>query len=232
MKVPAAAVVTGVVSVALSLSACTSSGSSSAGSSAATSPAASGSATGSSAMSGSAMSSSGMSGSAMSGSAGASAMTGQFGPGCAQVPSNANNPGSFEAMAKVPVATAASGNPMLSTLVKAVGAAGLVDTLNSANHITVFAPDNAAFAKIPAKTLKKVLADKKTLTQILTYHVVGRHLAPEQLKGRIKTLEGSTVAVKGSAPTVTVGGAKVMCGNIKTANATVYIINSVLMPKH
>jgi uncharacterized surface protein with fasciclin (FAS1) repeats len=236
MKVPAAAVVTGVVSVALSLSACTSSGSSSAGSSAATSPAASGSATASSAMSGSAMSgsamsSSGMSGSAMSGSAGASAMTGQFGPGCAQVPSNANNPGSFEAMAKVPVATAASGNPMLSTLVKAVGAAGLVDTLNSANNITVFAPDNAAFAKIPAKTLKKVLADKKTLTSILTYHVVPGKLSPAELAGVHKTLEGDEVTVTGSGTDFTVGDASVVCGNVQTANATVYIIDSVLMPK-
>jgi uncharacterized surface protein with fasciclin (FAS1) repeats len=74
-------------------------------------------------------------------------------------------------MSTAPVATAASANPVLSTLVTAVTKAGLVDTLDSAPAITVFAPDNAAFAKIPAATLSKVLADKAELTKILTYHV-------------------------------------------------------------
>src|SRR6266702_3020107 len=92
-----------------------------------------------------------------------------FGPGCAAVPKS--GAGSFTGMATAPVATAASANPALSTLVTAVKAAGLVDTLNSASNITVFAPDNAAFAKIPPATLKKLLADKAELTKILTYHV-------------------------------------------------------------
>ena len=92
-----------------------------------------------------------------------------FGPGCASVPKS--GAGSFSGMATAPVATAASANPALSTLVTAVKAAGLVDTLNSASNITVFAPDNAAFAKIPAATLKKLLANKAELTKILTYHV-------------------------------------------------------------
>src|SRR5690349_15262948 len=81
-----------------------------------------------------------------------------FGAGCAAVPADPSNKGSFEAMAQVPVATAASGNPLLSTLVSAVKQAGLVDSLNSADGITVFAPTNAAFDKIPPATLKKVLA--------------------------------------------------------------------------
>ncbi len=103
--------------------------------------------------------------------------------------------GSFTGMATAPVATAASANPLLSTLVAAVKAAGLVDTLNSAKNITVFAPDNAAFAKIPAATLKGILANKAELTKILTYHVAGARYTPAQLASgmKIKTLEGGSV---------------------------------------
>jgi uncharacterized surface protein with fasciclin (FAS1) repeats len=135
-------------------------------------------------------------------------------------------------MATAPVATAASANPVLSTLVPAVKKAGLVDTLNSASNITVFAPDNAAFAKLPKATLDKVLANKAELTKILTYHVVsGRNTPADLAMGKaLKTLEGATVkpAVMGS--TYEVNGANVVCGNVQTANATVYIIDTVLMP--
>jgi len=154
-----------------------------------------------------------------------------FGAGCAAVPTEASDPGSFDAMAKVPVATAASGNPLLSTLVTAVKEAGLVDTLNNAPALTVFAPTNDAFAKIPAADLKAVLADKKTLTSILTYHVVEGKLAPEQLAGTHKTIQGDEVTVEGSGSDFKVNEASVVCGNVQTANATVYIIDSVLMPK-
>jgi uncharacterized surface protein with fasciclin (FAS1) repeats len=155
-----------------------------------------------------------------------------FGAGCAAVPTDATNPGSFQAMAQVPVATAASGNPLLSTLVTAVKQAGLVDSLNTAPAVTVFAPTNDAFAKIPAATLKKVLADKKTLTSILTYHVVAGKLAPAELAGTHKTLQGGELTVSGSGSDFKVDGkASVVCGNVQTANATVYIIDSVLMPK-
>ncbi len=155
-----------------------------------------------------------------------------FGAACSAVPTDATNPGSFQAMAQQPVATAASGNPLLSTLVTAVKAAGLVETLNTAPAITVFAPANDAFAKIPAADLKKVLADKKTLTKILQYHVVSGKLTPSQLAGTHKTLEGGEVTVTGSGTDFKIGGtASVLCGNVQTANATVYIIDSVLMPK-
>jgi len=135
-------------------------------------------------------------------------------------------------MATAPVATAASSNPVLSTLVTAVKAAGLVDTLNSAPAITVFAPSNDAFAKIPADTLNKVLADKATLTKILTGHVIAGKLSPDKLAGDHMTLAGNSVTVKGSGESFTVGkdNAKVICGNVTTANATVYIIDTVLMP--
>ena len=161
----------------------------------------------------------------------AASTTSDFGPGCASVPKS--GAGSFTGMATAPVATAASANPVLSTLVTAVKQAGLVDTLNSADGITVFAPDNSAFAKIPASTLKSVLADKAELTKILTYHVVAGRVTPAELASgkTLKTLEGSTVTPAMMGSSYTVNGASVVCGDVQTANATVYIIGSVLMPK-
>ncbi|MGW2865175.1 fasciclin domain-containing protein, partial [Streptomyces sp. NPDC001205] len=141
--------------------------------------------------------------------------------------------GSFDGMAKDPVATAASNNPALSTLVTAVKKAGLVDTLNNAQNITVFAPTNDAFAKIPKADLDKVLNDKAALTKILTYHVVGQKLTPQQLgNGSFDTLEKSKLTTSGSGTSYKVNdSANVVCGNVPTANATVYIIDTVLMPK-
>jgi len=166
-----------------------------------------------------------------SGASGSSASTTEFGPACSSVPKT--GAGSFTGMATAPVATAASANPVLSTLVTAVEKAGLVDTLNAANGITVFAPENSAFAKIPAPTLDSVLANKGELTKILTYHVVAGRYTPAQLASgkTLKTLEGGTVTTAMSGGTYTVNGVDVVCGNVQTANATVYIINSVLMPK-
>jgi uncharacterized surface protein with fasciclin (FAS1) repeats len=159
------------------------------------------------------------------------AASGEFGPGCAAVPTDASNPASFTAMAKAPVATAASGNPLLSTLVTAVKQANLVDPLNTAQDITVFAPTNDAFAKIPKADLDKVLADQATLTKILTYHVVPGRLTPAQLAGTHKTLEGGELTVAGSGTNYTVNGnSAVVCGNVQTSNATVYIVDTVLMP--
>uniref|UniRef100_A0AAU2JIF4 Fasciclin domain-containing protein n=1 Tax=Streptomyces sp. NBC_00049 TaxID=2903617 RepID=A0AAU2JIF4_9ACTN len=159
------------------------------------------------------------------------ATAGPFGPGCASVPKT--GAGSFDGMAKDPVATAASNNPALSTLVAAVKQAGLVDTLNNAQDITVFAPTNDAFAKIPKADLDKVLADKATLTKILTYHVVGSRLTPAQLEnGSFATLQKGMVTTKGAGEAYTVNStSKVVCGDVPTANATVYIVDTVLMPK-
>lgn len=153
-----------------------------------------------------------------------------FGPGCSAIP--ASGAGSFTGMATAPVASAASANPLLKTLVAAVTEAGLVDTLNSADGITVFAPTDDAFAKIPTKTLNAVLADKATLTAILTHHVVAGQLAPDAVAGTHETLAGDILKVAGSGEEFTVGKEKaaVLCGNIPTANATVYVIDTVLMP--
>jgi uncharacterized surface protein with fasciclin (FAS1) repeats len=220
----------------ISLAAC---GSSSTGTAAPAAPAAPATSSSSSSSSSSAPSSSAPSSSAPStttpmttstSAAGGAAMGKPFGAGCASVPTEGS--GSFQGMATDPVATAASHNPLLKTLVAAVGAAGLGDTLNSAPAITVFAPVDSAFAKIPKADLDKVLADKPTLTKILTGHVIAGKLAPDKLAGDHKTLAGNTVTVAGSGEAFTVGKdkANVICGNVHTANATVYIIDSVLMP--
>jgi uncharacterized surface protein with fasciclin (FAS1) repeats len=153
-----------------------------------------------------------------------------FGPGCSAIP--ASGAGSFNGMATEPVATAASANPLLTTLVAAVTEAGLGDALNSAEGLTVFAPTDDAFAKIPKKDLTAVLADKDLLTTILTHHVIAGQLSPDQVAGTHETLANDDLTIKGSGETFTVGkeNAAVLCGNIPTANATVYVIDTVLMP--
>ncbi|HWD42963.1 MAG TPA: fasciclin domain-containing protein [Actinomycetota bacterium] len=163
----------------------------------------------------------------------ASSMTasGPFGAACSAVPDS--GAGSLEALAQDPVATAASNTPDLSTLVTAVKKAGLADTLNSAQGITVFAPTNDAFSALPKATLDKALGDPDgLLTTVLTYHVVQGQLTPDQLAGSHKTLQGGTLEVTGSGEEFTINGnSGVVCGNIKTANATVYLIDQVLLPK-
>jgi uncharacterized surface protein with fasciclin (FAS1) repeats len=153
-----------------------------------------------------------------------------YGAGCAQVPTD--GAGSFNGMATAPVASAASANPLLTTLVAAVTQAKLVEPLNSAPHLTVFAPANPAFEAIPPKNMKAVMADKQMLGSILTHHVVGEQISPDELSGEFKTLNGDTLKINGSGEMATIGDekAKVLCGNIPTANATVYVIDTVLMP--
>jgi uncharacterized surface protein with fasciclin (FAS1) repeats len=157
--------------------------------------------------------------------------SGPFGAACSAVP--ASGAGSLQALAQDPVATAASNTPQLSTLVTAVKKADLVDTLNTAQGITVFAPTNDAFAAVPKPTLDKALGDPKgLLTTVLTYHVVQGQLTPDQLAGPHKTLQGGTLQITGSGQDFTINGnSSVVCGNVKTANATVYLIDQVLLPK-
>ena len=168
-------------------------------------------------------------------SSSADAMAGPVGPGCADyakaVPSGA---GSVEGMAADPVATAASNNPLLTTLVSAVSGklnpkVNLVDTLNG-GEFTVFAPVDEAFKKVPAATIDKLKTDDTLLTSILTYHVVAGQLSPDQVVGDHTTVEGGTVKVTGTPDMLEVNGAKVICGGVKTANATVYLIDGVLTP--
>ncbi|MGB0113534.1 MAG: fasciclin domain-containing protein [Ilumatobacteraceae bacterium] len=154
---------------------------------------------------------------------------GPFGPACDAVPTEGE--GSFAGMTDDPAATAASNNPLLSTLVTAVTEAGLVDTLNSDGPFTIFAPTNDAFAAIPADDLDAVLADQELLTSILTYHVV----AGESLDAAALGSAGSAATVNGAelefgSDGTTVNGVDVLCSNVVTANATVHIIGEVLMP--
>jgi len=153
-----------------------------------------------------------------------------FGEGCKLIP--ADGAGSFNGMSTAPVASAASANPLLKTLVTAVGEAELVDTLNSADALTVFAPTDDAFKKIPKADMDAVMADKAMLTKVLTHHVVAGQLGPDEVAGEHETLAGDKITVEGSDDEFTVGkeNAKVLCGNIPTANATVYVVDTVLMP--
>jgi uncharacterized surface protein with fasciclin (FAS1) repeats len=132
------------------------------------------------------------------------------------------------------VATAASNNPLLKTLVSAVSGqlnpqVNLVDTLNG-GQFTVFAPVDDAFAKVPAATLEQLKTDPALLQKVLTYHVVSGQLTPEQVIGTQTTVEGQTVDVTGTPDNLKVNGASVICGGVKTANATVYLIDGVLTP--
>jgi uncharacterized surface protein with fasciclin (FAS1) repeats len=159
--------------------------------------------------------------------------TENFGAGCAAVPED--GAGSFEGMAQDPAATAASNNPALSTLVAAVTAADLGDTLNGPGPFTIFAPSDDAFAAIPPETIDTLLADPSgDLTSILTYHVIaGQQLDAQQLAdaGTETTVNGAEVTIAEDGDTIEINGqSAVVCGNVQTANGTVHIIDTVLMP--
>ncbi|UXA20700.1 fasciclin domain-containing protein [Mycobacterium sp. SMC-4] len=157
------------------------------------------------------------------------------GTGCAayaeQVP---EGPGSVAGMAADPVTVAASNNPMLTTLTSALSGqlnpdVNLVDTLNS-DEFTVFAPTDDAFAKLDAATLDQLGTDADLLTGILTYHVVPGQAAPDQVPGEHTTVQGEAVNVTGEGDDLMVNDAGLVCGGVQTANATVYMIDTVLMP--
>ena len=124
----------------------------------------------------------------------------------------------------------AAGN--FTTLVKAVQAAGLVETLKGPGPFTVFAPTDEAFAKLPAGTLESLLKDIPKLKAILTYHVVpGKVLAADVVKlTAAKTVQGQSVTI-GTANGVTVDGAKVLKTDILTSNGVIHVIDSVILPK-
>lgn len=162
--------------------------------------------------------------------AGAAAPPRSFGPACSSLPSSGS--GSAAGMAKDKVATAAAHNPQLATLTAAIKRAGLTDTLNNAQNITVFAPTNDAFKKVPKADLVKLLANKTELKKVLTYHVVGQKITQSQLaNGSFTTLEGGKLTTSGSGSNFTVNNtAKIVCGDVTTGNATVNLIDTVLMP--
>ncbi|MDN5686548.1 MAG: fasciclin domain-containing protein [Brachybacterium sp.] len=157
------------------------------------------------------------------------------GPGCADyaemVPDGA---GSVEGMAQDPLSVAASNNPMLTTLTSAVSGelnadVNLTDTLDG-DEFTVFAPVDDAFAAIPEEDLNALAADADGLTDVLTYHVVAGQLSPDEITGTHTTVQGGDVEVTGSGDDLMVGDAAVICGGVQTQNATVYLVDTVLMP--
>ncbi|WP_372458088.1 fasciclin domain-containing protein [Mycobacterium fragae] len=158
-----------------------------------------------------------------------------IGSGCAgYAAQHPSGPASVTGMAQDPVATAASNNPMLSTLTAALSGklnpnVNLVDTLNSGQY-TVFAPTNAAFDKLPGSTIDELKTNADMLKSILTYHVVQGQLSPAKVDGMHKTLQGASVTVRGQGNDLKVNDAGLVCGGVHTANATVYMIDTVLNP--
>ncbi|MGY6654770.1 fasciclin domain-containing protein [Amycolatopsis sp. TRM77291] len=156
-----------------------------------------------------------------------------FGPACSQLPQG-SEPGSLDSMGPQPVASAASTNPLLTKLVAAVKATNLVDTLNSQQAITVFAPADPAFQALGDAKFNELAGKPDQLAPILQYHVVGKRYDAKGLESA-KSVEslntaGGPVKIEGSGENMTVNGAKVLCGNIPTKNATVFVIDKVLTP--
>jgi uncharacterized surface protein with fasciclin (FAS1) repeats len=143
--------------------------------------------------------------------------------------------GTLAGMADDPVGTAASSNPVLTTLVAAVTEADLVDTLNSAEQLTVFAPTDCAFAELDPATLEAAMADPTgLLTTVLGFHVIPQRLSAADLTDgmELETFTGETlvVAVDGDTISLNDGGATVQVPDVETANATVFLIDSVMIP--
>lgn len=158
-----------------------------------------------------------------------------FGPACNMVPTE--GPGSAQGMVDDPVGTAASNNPLLTTLTQTVMASNLVDTLNDPTaQYTVFAPANTAFEELEASSpgiTDTLLAEPEgQLTTVLTYHVIPTRYNAQGLvdAGSVPSVQGGMVEITGTPDAPLVNGNEVLCGNIPTANATVFVIDSVLMP--
>jgi uncharacterized surface protein with fasciclin (FAS1) repeats len=155
-----------------------------------------------------------------------------WGAGCASL---GVTPAQLTAASLLPVGVAAAAVPQLKTVVKAATVGGMLSTLNSAPSLTVFAPEDSAFAKEPVGLLQSLITDpskKAQLVSTLKYHVVEGELTKEQLPGTHKTLEGSSLTITGSGDSYTINGtAKIVCGGIKTKNAVVNVIDGVLHPK-
>ena len=153
-----------------------------------------------------------------------------FGPGCSGLPTSGK--GSVGEMWSDRVGAAADSNPMLKRLVGAVRTARLMDTLNNAEDITVFAPTDDAFQAMDQSTLKRLMANPERLSDAMKAHVVPGTLTRTELAGEHQTLNDSaTITVTGAGEDFAVNRtASVVCGDIRTANATLYLIDEVLLP--
>ncbi len=137
------------------------------------------------------------------------------------------------ASAKADIVDTAVAAGSFNTLVTAVKAADLVDTLKGAGPFTVFAPNDAAFAKVPAADLEALLKDKAALGKVLTYHVVaGKVMASDVVKlTSAKTVQGQDLKIAVKDGVVYVDGAKVISTDIETSNGVIHVIDSVVLPK-
>ena len=156
-------------------------------------------------------------------------------------PTGTMSPGGMSKPSKTPATNAtgktivdiAAGNKSFTTLVKALKAADLVETLSGVGPYTVFAPTNAAFDKLPKATLAKLLKpeNKAQLQRVLTYHVVAGNVTSKTLKaGKVPTVAGSDITVKISGKNVTINNAKVTKADLKASNGVVHVIDTVLLP--
>lgn len=161
----------------------------------------------------------------------AMAETTAFGPDCSMVPSSGM--GSFHSMSMDPVVTASRHNPLLTTFAADVTTAGLTGHLDGMHAVTVFAPANSAFSGMASADMT-MLHNHAELAKILKYHIVSGRVTPQELASgmTLKTLEGDTLKGAKMGSVYEINNAHVVCGNIQTANATVYIISKVLIPMH
>lgn len=155
---------------------------------------------------------------------------GAVGSGCDQI--SLTGPGTVGDMASAPVVTAIAHSPLLSQFARAIKAVGLARSLDSAKAITVFAPEDSAFVALGRGNLATLLADKSDLAKMLKDHVAsGRQTPADLASGRhLRTLLGTIIVPAKSRARYRVNNAGVVCGNIQTANATIYIVNKVLVP--
>ncbi|MFJ9863867.1 fasciclin domain-containing protein [Streptomyces sp. NPDC101165] len=151
--------------------------------------------------------------------------SGTFGPGCSSLSQKADT-------AKDEVSEAAAAYPQLSQLVSAVVRAKLSGILDGKPDVTIFAPNDQAFQKVTVSQLASLLSNQGQLKKVLTYHVVDKQITPNELSnGSFTTVEGSKLTTSGSGTDFKVNGkANIVCGNIKAANATIYVIDAVLQP--
>lgn len=165
-----------------------------------------------------------------------------FGSACTQLPQG-GAAGSATSMSSMPVAQAAATNPMLSTFTQLVAKAGLTDVLNSDKRMTVFAPTNDAFNQLQqhlgSQAYNALINNKAELTTLLQYHVVVHRYDEAGLvnAGQVSSLQGASLTIHGTGDALTIGDntqqvARVLCGNLPTANATVFLLDTVLMPDY
>ena len=125
----------------------------------------------------------------------------------------------------------AAGNPDFATLVTAVKAAGLAETLAGPGPFTVFAPTNEAFAKVPKDVLDKLLANKEALTKVLTYHVLaGEVKAADVMPGEVTSVEGSTATIADAGGQLKINDATIVATDVMASNGVIHVIDSVILP--